>query len=350
MPDYALIAAEFALGRPGAVTALAGGGPGVVKLTTAGGDVKPCRDRTSAELYDRVAVVLGAAGIRQALPRRTVTGPAVSSSGHAVQEFLPGQISLRPTAAQTAATMRHVAEYHTALAQVRPPAALRVADSIWKRLASAEYLVRAMPGLLRDPGPPLDAGPPPDAGPPRDPEPPRDPGPWPEPERPRDCGNVIAVALGRLADALPLLRRLPAQLVHGDIGPDNVLMDGDRVVAIIDFTAHEQPFLFALCTAVYWYHVYGHDDLDFGAVAASLAAARAARPWTELEAAAWPAMLIRESLRRLATTLAVARAAGTAADPAAAASRYLAVRSVILAWPELTGLALSRAGRRRAKP
>jgi len=61
-------------------------------------------------------------------------------------------------------------------------------------------------------------------------------------------------------------------------------------------------------------------------------------------------MLIRESLRRLATTLAVARAAGTAADPAAAASRYLAVRSVILAWPELTGLALSRAGRRRAKP
>lgn len=57
MPDYALIAAEFV--------------------------VKPCRDRTSAELYDRVAVALGAAGIRQALPRRTVTGSAVPAVARA---------------------------------------------------------------------------------------------------------------------------------------------------------------------------------------------------------------------------------------------------------------------------
>jgi len=78
------------------------------------------------------------------------------------------------------------------------------------------------------------------------------------------------------------------------------------VQAIIDFTPHHQPFLFALATAVYWYHVYGHDRLDPDAVGASLAAAARLRPWTDLEAALWPAMLAREALRRLATPLAIA--------------------------------------------
>jgi Ser/Thr protein kinase RdoA (MazF antagonist) len=51
------------------------------------------------------------------------------------------------------------------------------------------------------------------------------------------------------------MNRLSRRLVHGDIGPDNVLMDGDRVVAIIVFTAHHEPFLFALSSALYWYHI-----------------------------------------------------------------------------------------------
>jgi len=111
------------------------------------------------------------------------------------------------------------------------------------------------------------------------------------------------------------------------------------VQAIIDFTPHHQPFLFALATAVYWYHVYGHDPLDHDAVRASLAAAASQRPWTDLEAALWPAMLAREALRRLATPLAVAaeKRAAAAETPAAAppvlGPRYQAVRSVMHAWP-----------------
>jgi hypothetical protein len=61
--DFEEIAAEFALGRPLAVTRLSGGGAGVVKLTTTGGAfvVKPCPDRASAEFYVRAASALNAA-------------------------------------------------------------------------------------------------------------------------------------------------------------------------------------------------------------------------------------------------------------------------------------------------
>jgi Ser/Thr protein kinase RdoA (MazF antagonist) len=313
--DYQPIAAEFALGRVLEVSPLPGGGPDVMKLTTASGTwvVKPCRDRTSAELYPRVVSTLNAAGLRQAIPCKTVAGCPASASGYTVQEFPPGAICLQPTAAQTAATMQHIAEYHRVLERVQPPTELRIPGNIWARVASAEFLVSELPGLLRAPQS------------------------WPD--QPPDCRQTIEAALRLVGDSLPLLNTMHRQLVHGDIGPDNVLMDSDCVVSIIDFTPYDEPFLFALSSAVYWYHIFGRDVLDVETIRASLAAAGTHRPWAQIEAVAWPAVLVREALRRLATPLAVANETGTAADAAAVAARYQALRSVVRAWPGLPALA-----------
>ena len=335
--DAELVAAGFGLGRLESVTPLARGGPGVMKLTTPAGVfiAKPAGRAGEAELHERVSLALTESGIRQARLRRSLSGSLVGGAGHTVQEFLTGRVCLAPTAAQTAATMRHVTAYHVALTQVPPPAALRADGSLWHRVASAGYLVRELPGLLADRHS------------------------WPGPQRPVDTerpvdadGSVsdgsVTDALAEVTNSLDRMRRLPRQLVHGDIGPDNVLMDGDEVQAIIDFTPHHQPFLFALATAVYWYHVYGRYRIDLDAIGASLAATAGQRPWTSLEAALWPAMLAREALRRLATPLAIAAAKPTGvpstADesttaPPAVGPRYAAVGAVMRAWPGLAGLA-----------
>jgi hypothetical protein len=111
-------------------------------------------------------------------------------------------------------------------------------------------------------------------------------------------------------------------------------MDGDQVVAVIDFTPFAEPVLFAIATAAYWYHVHGQPTLDGAAVRASFAAAGSRRGWTRAEIALGPVMLLREALRRLATPLALADAAGSPV-PAAVTARYEAVRSVLGSWPSL---------------
>ena len=273
--ESADIGEEFGLGRVLAAEPLADGHPDVMKLTTERGAfvVKPAYGY--AELSEQAAHVLNRAGIRQAVPVRTTAGQVASASGRTVLEFLPGEPCLAPSPTQTIAAMRHIATFHAALRDVPAPAALDVADTLWAQVVSPRYLVAELPGLL---------------------------------QRSRlaaDGRAEIARAVQYLDESRPLLDALPRQLVHGDIGPDNVLMDGDDVVAIIDFTPYHEPFLFAVATAVYWYHVHGHATLDADAIRTSLVAAAEIRPWTDAETAAWPAMLVRESLRRLATYLAL---------------------------------------------
>lgn len=306
MPDYQRIAAEFGLERLLAVTPLAGGRAGVVRLATAAGEfvVKPADSPTRAELYERTAQALNQAGVRQARPKRTTAGSLIGESGHSVQEFLPGRIHLQPTPAQIAAVMRHAGVYHAALAHIQVPAALAAENTLFTCVVSPAYLIETLPGLLRRSG------------------------------LPNDADHIVARALGLVETFGPQMSQLPAQLVHGDIGPDNVLMDGDQVVAVIDFTPFAEPVLFAIATAVYWYHVHGRPTLDCTAVRASFAAGGHQRGWTRAEISLWLVMLLREALRRLATPLALADASSTPV-PAAATVRYEAVRSVLRSWPSL---------------
>jgi Ser/Thr protein kinase RdoA (MazF antagonist) len=290
VPALDATAAEFGLGHL-LDTAPVPGHPDVFRITTERGTflARPAGPADPA-LYEQVAVRLARAGIRQAMPVRTTTGALASESGLVVHEFLPGATSMSPSPAQTLATMGHIAAYHEALRDFPAPV---MAQNLWTRVMSPEYLLAELPPLR--------------------------------------LGDAVQTALDQLARALPLIAALPRQLIHGDIGPDNVLMDGDDVVAIIDFTPHVQPVLSAVATAVYWYHVHGRDKLDPDAAGASLAAAG---PWTSTEQAAWPAMLTLEALRRLATPYALAAENGTPppSDSAAVTRRLDAVRVIVRDW------------------
>jgi Ser/Thr protein kinase RdoA (MazF antagonist) len=131
------------------------------------------------------------------------------------------------------------------------------------------------------------------------------------------------------------LDALPRQIVHGDIGPDNVLMDGDEVIALIDFTPYWEPVLFAASSALYWYHVYGRDTAAANGIRASLTAIGEGRPWQADERALWPAGLVRESLRRLAIPLVLADRVA-AGQPPQAEPRLQAVQAVVQVLPELS--------------
>jgi Ser/Thr protein kinase RdoA (MazF antagonist) len=278
--------AYYDLGAVLSLDRLPAGHPAVRKVTTTAGTylLKPAGRRADIELLAELPA-LRAHGVRQPEIIRTGAGRLTSPDGYFLQEYLPGRLEMNPSGAQTLAVMRAVGRLHAALGQL-PACYEPDLDSIFVRVTDPGFLIAELPGLLRHYG---------------------------------MATAPLSLAIARLADHQAAVGALPRQLVHGDIGPDNVLLDGEQVVAIIDFTPHVLPVLFAASTALYWYHVHGQRAVPAAALAASRDAMADVRPWSAAEDELWAVGLLWEGLRRLATTLELARSAGADPGPAAAA-------------------------------
>jgi Ser/Thr protein kinase RdoA (MazF antagonist) len=296
----AAVLLEYDLGELIAAEPLAGGSATVMKVRTGRGSfvLKQARRLADIELQARAAHYLAGRGIRQPRIVRTRAGTVVTADGHFLQEFLPGKIVRKPRPLQVAAAMRHIGTYHAALAGLAGSYASD-ASSLWTRVADPGYLVSELPGLLA---------------------------------RYQLAGEPELASLRALDQARDALLSLPRQIAHGDIAPDNVLMDRDGVVSVIDFTPFCESALFGACAALYWYDIY-----ETGATATSLAsrlrrsmsALGEGRPWTGAELELWTTGLLREALRRLATPLALAARSGEPPAAAALRARHAALLAVL---------------------
>lgn len=112
--------------------------------------------------------------------------------------------------------------------------------------------------------------------------------------------DAIEAATELVAARAEQFERLPHQLVHGDIGPDQFLWTGADVAALVDFTPFWETALFAVAGALYWF------DIRRGADAAAVIDHfDMVRRWSTAERELLPYALLREALRRVATPLAV---------------------------------------------
>src|SRR3954447_12758011 len=257
------LSAEYDLGELVRVEVLGAVGHGTFKVLTPRGAFvakRPWRPDDVA-LYGRVEELFNSRGIAQPRLLSTRTNAFVADCGYFLCEFLDGTVTTRPTRRQTLAVMAHLAEYLRALTDVdiewQPDE-----KNFWSRVADIDYLLSVLPRHLDDGS---------------------------EQDR-----RVLEAAIDHLSDNAAGLGQLRTQLVHGDVAPDNVVMAGDRVVAIIDFTPFREPALFAIACALYWFHVHGRAALPLDEVAASMEAVVRGRPWTKAELSLAPAMLVRE--------------------------------------------------------
>lgn len=301
-PRVRAVLGEYELGELLSAQPLPAGSPSARKISTTKGVfvLKPVYRVGDVELQAQLARLLTARGFRQPKVLPTAAGSFVSGAGYCLLEWLPGSAPPHPTPAQIAAAMQHVAGYHLALGQLQisyqPDSA-----SVWVRVTDPGFLVEALPDLLA---------------------------------RYELADADTDRAIGYLDRFRAGLAALPRQLVHGDIGPDNVLMDGDAVVSLVDFTPHWDSVLFAACTALYWFHVYSSAQVSEGRLTASLAVMGERRPWTDAELGLWRAGLVREALRRLATPLELARE--SAGVPASSVRpRLEALRAVVRLLPQV---------------
>jgi Ser/Thr protein kinase RdoA (MazF antagonist) len=76
---------------------------------------------------------------------------------------------------------------------------------------------------------------------------------------------LIEKAIQILSDNIDMLLKIPKQLIHSDLGPDNILFKNDSVYSIIDFTPEYENEIYSLCLFCYWNHFWnstGGDSLE----------------------------------------------------------------------------------------
>ncbi len=218
------VSVEFDLGRFVDWESIGSARRGNGSLTTDRGSyiLKRRENQESVQLYAEVEVLLNSSGVRQARIFRKPSGGLITKEGYAVYERLEGSTSTTLSTAQLESTIAYMVKYNAALAEMPIPAHVVALDDPWKRAISPEYLIEDRPSQM-------------------------------DALRLSSCPRQVAErCLGFLSSEIQVYRDLPLQLVHSDIGPGNILFDGDEVVAIIDFSPHAAPELYSLCAFFYW--------------------------------------------------------------------------------------------------
>ncbi|HLY28728.1 MAG TPA: phosphotransferase [Aggregatilineales bacterium] len=244
-PEIAAVAREFELGVPIKSQHLNGGSASVLKLRTTLGDfvLKQGELERDLLLYHQVDVALNAVGVRQAHLFAKPDGRFLSSKAFSVFEFLPGHWNHRPTNTQAIAFVNHLVAYNRALSTIAVPSFVNDLDNVWKKANSVNFVLNRIPKWL--------------------------------------VGLTVSVparfeAVSRTIIAYWRQHRsdlddLPNQLVHGDIGPGNILYGTENAIFIIDFTAYQEPPLYSLCVAFYWHYFYHSHRPRFDRIANDLA-------------------------------------------------------------------------------
>ncbi len=70
----------------------------------------------------------------------------------------------------------------------------------------------------------------------------------------------ISEAIRILTENNEKIAALQCQLIHADLGPDNIIFKGDEVISIIDFTPAYGHELYSLCQFIYWTYLWGNQS------------------------------------------------------------------------------------------
>lgn len=174
-------------------------------------------------------------GVRQPRLHRTRSGGLVSSDGYALFDYLPGRSQQMLSDRQFENHVAHLATYNDALTRVPlVPATATIRDltaltNHYRKATSIDYLVETFQPELHS----LHLS--------------------------ESVRRVSVEALAILTDLRPSYEQLPKQLIHADIGPGNILFEGDDVVAFIDLTPEYGSHLYSLCMSLFWHCLYYTD-------------------------------------------------------------------------------------------
>lgn len=215
-------------------------------------------------LYDQASDALLRYGLHQPRLFRGPDGSPISSGGLAVYGFLPGQPVSALNDQQFDRHIRYIADYLHALGTV-PVEHFQPSDSLWSKPFSLDYLEHEFDAAVVDVAP--------------------------------GVREVALAARRELVARRAELAAVPAQVVHTDIGPGNILFRKNVVAGIVDFTPELINHLYALCVSLFWHCV--NDGIDIDRIKRGFRLYSRRRPVTAEESALFPTYLLYATAYRL---------------------------------------------------
>jgi len=191
----------------------------------------PPNERAALDVYDWARQALLAKKLRQARLFRLRDGSAVTPTGCAVYEFLPGRPVEDLSDVQFDRQVRYLGRYLRALQDV-PTDVYVGSDSLWSKPFELDFLEYELPLLLSA----------------------------------ADITDQVREVAEDARKAIVTRRvdiaALPVQLIHSDIGPGNILFRGDTVTAIVDFTPELANHVYPFCVSLFWHCINHGVNID----------------------------------------------------------------------------------------
>lgn len=290
-PKFARIAEEYDLGELLSASLASEGNAAGYKLQTSKGSFfakAESSDPSMLRLYHAVETALNKQGVGQARLLATKNGSFLSTDGFSLYEWLPGSTTRELSDTQFVSHIAYLAQYNKALATVPLDdstigiEALTACSNPWRKAASLDYLLGPFrEGLDRIP---LSS----------------------------ETRETAEETLKALAELRPSHHKLPKQMVHSDVGPGNILFEGDETVAIIDFTPVYDSHLYSLCVTFFWHCVFPNPgDLPIERIKNGLNLYNREHGLTEIEKECFFGLLVKAVAFRLFSRLIVNREGGS---------------------------------------
>ena len=146
----------------------------------------------------------------------------LSKSHMTVYTFIEGVSFKRIPDSSLPPVIEYIKSYLKQLAILPPGAIFLEKSSPWDRAKSLSYLTQELPYMVAEKG------------------------------FPNEIKETVQWASKRLLAYVPSLSDLRKQLIHSDLGPDNILFNETSVQAIVDFTPDINSPWFAYCQFIYW--------------------------------------------------------------------------------------------------
>jgi Ser/Thr protein kinase RdoA (MazF antagonist) len=175
------------------------------------------------QLYEKIESVLTGLGYIQSKIVKTNKNELLTAESAVLYTFLHGESHKKLNISQTANAIKYIKHFNSALLNVPfDPQEIKELN-IWDKAKSLDFLINHFEYKhlsLED-----------------------------------SYILLLNKAIKILSDNMSLLSKIPKQLIHSDLGPDNFLFQNDNVYSIIDFTPEYENEIYSLCQFCYWnYH------------------------------------------------------------------------------------------------